>query len=320
MSCPVCKHAQGSLLDSVGTVATLLCPRCGDVAIWGIAKSIEHSIQTISAQGNEDLRRANLSSFLRASSNGRALDLEQIARWPLDQRLPNPFEVRDTLVLMTGDRTIDPSVFTRYATEELCALLRLPISPNNNRTGAVNWFLYSEPFQEVFSDQYADEDQAIVALKSAGWAHYEKLKQEKSSSRTVFMAMQYGDSELDAVVNDCFRSAVEAAGFELRILTDKQSAGSIDDQLRVALRTARAVVADLSHGNKGAYWEAGFAEGLGRPVIYCCKKSVWDSDEKPHFDTNHLATIIWDPDNLSGAANNLTNMLRATLPHEAKMG
>jgi nucleoside 2-deoxyribosyltransferase len=45
----------------------------------------------------------------------------------------------------------------------------------------------------------------------------------------------------------------------------------IDDQMRVALRTSRFVVADLTRGNRGAYWEAGFAEGLGRPVIYTCR-------------------------------------------------
>jgi hypothetical protein len=78
------------------------------------------------------------------------------------------------------------------------------------------------------------------------------------------MAMQFGDAEFNRVVNDCFKPAVKAAGFELRLLTDGQPAGLIDDQLRVALRTARFVIADLTHANNGAYWEAGFAEGLGR--------------------------------------------------------
>ena len=28
----------------------------------------------------------------------------------------------------------------------------------------------------------------------------------------------------------------------------------------------------FTHGDPGAYWEAGFAEGLGKPVIYTCEK------------------------------------------------
>lgn len=138
------------------------------------------------------------------------------------------------------------------------------------------------------------------------------------------MAMQFGDEELNRVVKDCFKPAVKAAGFELRLLTEGQPAGLIDDQLRAALRTARFVIADLTHGNHGAYWEAGFAEGLGRPVIYTCRKNEWDQRDQPselkvHFDTNHHLTVIWDPENLGDAATRLTTTTRASLPAEAQM-
>ena len=138
------------------------------------------------------------------------------------------------------------------------------------------------------------------------------------------MAMKFGDEELNRVVNDCFKPAVKATGFELCVLTDGQPAGLIDDQLRVALRTARFVIADLTHGNKGACWESGFAEGLGRPVIYTCRKNEWDQRDQPselkvHFDTNHHLTVIWDPENLQDAAAGLTATIRNTLPAEAKM-
>jgi nucleoside 2-deoxyribosyltransferase len=77
------------------------------------------------------------------------------------------------------------------------------------------------------------------------------------------------------------------------------------------------VIADL-HDNNGAYWEAGFAEGLGRPVIYTCRKQKWDAT-KSHFDTSHLNTIVWDPGILGDAAAGLTATMRNTLPAEAKM-
>jgi hypothetical protein len=106
----------------------------------------------------------------------------------------------------------------------------------------------------------------------------------------------------------------------LNVLTDRQPAGLIDDQLRVALRRSRFVIADLTHGNNGAYWEAGFAEGLGRPVIYTCREKEWeDGNQKTHFDTNHLVTVIWDPQRPNDAAERLTAIIRATLPDEAKL-
>src|SRR5271170_4688313 len=145
----------------------------------------------------------------------------------------------------------------------------------------------------------------------AGWTRYEAIKHAQIESRTAFMAMQFGDEELNLAVENAFKPAVNRTGFELRLLSDGQPASLIDDQLRVALQTSRFVIADLTHANNGAYWEAGFAEGLGRPVIYTCRQKEWDElDErgrrKVHFDTNHLVTIIWDPTHLDDASTRLT--------------
>jgi hypothetical protein len=38
---------------------------------------------------------------------------------------------------------------------------------------------------------------------------------------------------------------------------------------------------------------------------------------KTHFDTNHMATIIWDINDLKAAENALVAMIRATLRAEA---
>lgn len=117
---------------------------------------------------------------------------------------------------------------------------------------------------------------------------------------------------------DCFKPSVARTGFELRRLDEKQPAGLIDNQLRVAIRQAKFVVADLTHGNLGAYWEAGFAEGLGKPVIYTCEKDHFHN-VRTHFDTNHHVTIIWDADELNKAGNELTATIRATLPSDARL-
>jgi hypothetical protein len=100
------------------------------------------------------------------------------------------------------------------------------------------------------------------------------------------MAMKFGQQDLNRAVDECFRPAVARTGFELRLLTDKQPAGLIDDQMRAAILASRFVISDLTHGSPGAYWEGGYGEGLGLPVIYTCEKSAWQK-QKTHFDTNH---------------------------------
>jgi hypothetical protein len=93
------------------------------------------------------------------------------------------------------------------------------------------------------------------------------------------MAMQFGDETLDRVVESCFRLAVARAGFELRTAVDKQPAGIIDNQMRAAILASRFVLSDATHGNHGAYWEAGYAERLGRPGHIHLRKEQMEEEQ-----------------------------------------
>ncbi len=114
----------------------------------------------------------------------------------------------------------------------------------------------------------------------------------------------------------CFKPAVAETGFQLVLLRDKPRAGPIDNHLRAEIRSSRFLLADLTTDNAGAYWEGGFAEGLGKPVIYLCEKSAFDN-RGTHFDTNHCQTVIWDPNDKERGASDLKATIRATLPGEA---
>ena len=78
--------------------------------------------------------------------------------------------------------------------------------------------------------------------------------------------------------------------------------------MRQQIRDAAFVLADLTHDNFGAYREAGYAEGLGKPVIYLCEQSKSDS-KRTHFDTNHCTTVLWE----AGAVDRFETQLIATL-------
>ena len=133
------------------------------------------------------------------------------------------------------------------------------------------------------------------------------------------MAMKFNQPEVTRIYQDAFKPAAQRAGFLLKSMLETQAAGLIDDRMRVLLRRARFVVADLTHDeNYGAYWESGFAEGLGKPVIYTCEANHWEA-RKSHFDTNHLTTVIWETSSPSAAEQKLLDTIRATLPAVAKM-
>jgi nucleoside 2-deoxyribosyltransferase len=68
-----------------------------------------------------------------------------------------------------------------------------------------------------------------------------------------------------------------------------------------------------SRSSNGAYWEAGYAEGLGKPVIYLCKRSAFGKGDT-HFDTNHHLTVQWDLETMADDMERLKATIRFSIP------
>ncbi len=157
-----------------------------------------------------------------------------------------------------------------------------------------------------------------VSLTMQGWMEYGKLSEKRIDSRTAFMAMPFGNESVRKAFDECFKKAVKRTGFELQIVSDYSTTGLIDNHISVGIMRSAFVIADLTTANNGAYWEAGIAEGLGRPVFYTCEKA-WFETHRTHFDTNHHVTTIWDLDNLQHSENELADRIRRTFPDRAKL-
>ena len=152
-----------------------------------------------------------------------------------------------------------------------------------------------------------------VTLSLEGWERYEAEKRGQFEGNYGFIAMQFGDTDLDNFVQSVVKPAVkENIGYDLVDMRDVSRAGVIDNIMRVQIRDAAFVIAELSHDNLGAYWEAGYAEGLGKPVIYICEQKKFD-EKGTHFDTNHCTTVFWDRDNDEGFKKELIATIRRSL-------
>ena len=152
-----------------------------------------------------------------------------------------------------------------------------------------------------------------ITLSLDGWERYEAEKRGKFEGSYGFIAMQFGDPGLDDFDRDVVKPAVkEGISYDLVDMRDVAQAGIIDDIMRVQIRDSAFVIADLTHDNHGAYWEAGYAEGLGKPVIYICEKTKFERDGS-HFDTNHCTTVPWSSDDPEGFGKELIATLRRSL-------
>ena len=150
--------------------------------------------------------------------------------------------------------------------------------------------------KELIEGQYyprgGDSD---LSLTIPGYERVAELEQvENAASDQAFVAMCF-DASLDEVWSKGIKPAVEAAGYKPVRVDKEHFTDEITDKIISEIRRSRFVVADFSHGKKGAsegvYYEAGFARGRGLEVISTCK----DSDiEKLHFDTRQRNHIKWE--------------------------
>ena len=171
-----------------------------------------------------------------------------------------------------------------------------------NRRGTIK-------FADITRAQGVSTIFSFVNLTLAGWEQYEAEKRGEFKGNYGFIAMQFGDPELDPFVNDVVKPAAkDGIGYDLFVAR----AGVIDNVRRTQIRDAAFVLVDLTHDNPGAYWEAGYAEGLGKPVIYICEKAKFD-EKKTHFDTNHCTTVPWSRDDNEGFKQALIATLRRSL-------
>ena len=152
-----------------------------------------------------------------------------------------------------------------------------------------------------------------VGLTLDGWESYQAAKRGQFSGNAGFIAMKFGDESLDRFVEEVVKPGVRnGIGYELFHMRDVSRAGIIDNLMRAQIRDCAFVIVDLTHDNSGAYWEAGYAEGLGKPVIYICERQKFEAAQT-HFDTNHCTTVMWSEDRPDEFASELTATLRRSL-------
>ena len=118
-------------------------------------------------------------------------------------------------------------------------------------------------------------------------------QQVNADTSQAFVAMWFDGSMKDVRVKGIM-PGIEDAGYKPYLVDDDKLADKIDDKIISEIRNSRFLVADFTHGPKGArggvYFEAGFALGFGIPVIFCCRA---DQIDDVHFDTRQYNHILW---------------------------
>lgn len=191
---------------------------------------------------------------------------------------------------------------------------------------ALSWSESTDFEELIFLLQYLDAQgfirnfgqsdtfcQMIVTVE--GFGYLEELIANPDSSQ-AFVAMWFDNSMNDAY-DKGIAEGIRDAGYTPLRIDRKEGVIKIDDEIIAEIRRSRFLVADMTHGKKGArggvYFEAGFALGLDLPVIYSCRN---DDVSELHFDTQQYYHIMWKtPEELRVELNNRIRAIVGEGPH-----
>lgn len=312
--CPVCETPALGEPRATEDASFCDCPNCGKYHISRTAyKCLDGPFSSRYSRLDEKARAVLSHEIWMRQGQDKPFEVQSLHLTAAENgSLPSPVDQLDSFIMFIGNSQGDsPGEKVLHKSADLRAKIGAL-----NRNDVI--FIDQQAEEEALLEKLAKNELCGGRLTLAGWKRYRELKRGKSHSDVAFMAMPFGNKEVTDMVETVFRPAVEETGFHLKRIDDETPTGLIDNRLRVEIGMCRFLIVDLTDENRGAYWEAGYAEGLGKPVIYTCSRTHFEK-EKTHFDTNHQHTIVWDPAEPKKAAESLKATIRATLPFEARM-
>ena len=132
-----------------------------------------------------------------------------------------------------------------------------------------------------------------VKLLAEGWERIEVNGPHLPGAKQVFVAMWFSDE-----VNDAFVGGIAAleseTGYSMLRIDKSQFNEKICDRILAEIKQSRFLIADVTGHRHGVYFEAGYAMGLGMPVIWTCRE---DHLQDCHFDTRQYNHVVWSNPN-----------------------
>jgi nucleoside 2-deoxyribosyltransferase len=171
---------------------------------------------------------------------------------------------------------------------------------------------------------YLENRHGQYRLTLDGWTRLDELRKKQVKSNQAFVAMWFPDEnkkreaawkdKLETAWSEGFKPALEDTGYNNPIRIDLvEHNEKICNRIIAEIRKSGLLVADFTGNRGGVYFEAGFAKGLGTPVIWTCHKEY---EKKIHFDTRQYNHIFWE--NPRELKEKLVNRIEAEFPNRLR--
>lgn len=308
-TCPICELPLKSAPSDLGGGPHFNCPSCGSFGVSDFL-IVDGHIQLKDPERSklkhllfERRLKKGAPFFFASSSGGSARGKEMITFDAFLATYPKrPLEYFDRALENLG-RLVEHPVESKAITSDIHAALFSEGDAVDNMLSQ----LEELRFVELTGPDTHDGDQCYRIL-AQGWERIQAMERPGGESAQAFVAMWFDPSQTEYFEKG-FKPAIEADKRIKALRIDRKDHNNkIDDEIVAEIRRSRFLVADFTDHRGGVYFEAGFALGLGLPVIWCCHE---EHIKHAHFDTRQYNHITYkDPEDLRVK---LLNRIRATI-------
>lgn len=296
-SCPVCKQSLQHFKDIEGLKSEVICNYCGEFII-------EKSLQAI--LDSNQYNQLRIGSWIREQNSFgvipelKATDFDNLISLK-DKKINQKYELLLKYIYSVKTIQIELSALNRlYLVLFWCEDIK---EFNMLLSKAVELKHLKLVFDSMTYEKYS--------ITYDGKEFIENLGLDNNSNK-VFMAFHFTEEmkkEFETIIKQAVFDASEGKLEAVRVsssTTDHDA--KIDDELIGMIKSSKAVIADFTGNRTAVYYEAGFAMGLGIPVIWTCKK---DDVDNLSFDTRQYPHIIWE--NEEDLYTQVVNRLKAKI-------
>lgn len=284
-NCPLCEEPASSVnLENHGEDRVVNCPRCGqftitDIVLIHLEQTDKYKLSAWTRNKMESgkisprIDKGNIEAIISSFPDYTVSDKQRLLLKVLAENTSYPGESVSIdywtmwpLIWASGSKEI------KYMTTALVDRGLIELGANS------------------------ETKYGICKITPKGWDYLDNIKREISESNQAFVAMSFDPSMNNTWIKG-IKPAIKAVGYNpYRVDNDTSNLERIDAKIEAEIKRSRFLVADVTGGNQGVYYEAGFAKGLGIDVIWCVREG---NEEDMHFDTKQYKHIIWkNPEDL----------------------
>jgi nucleoside 2-deoxyribosyltransferase len=315
--CPLCLHNSNIVI--VSGYHSIDCPRCGNYLAERVMLVPNYFVTNHVDDYRYLLSAATRRAFERSQrSNGRSKlltiaweNLKEVAEGIRIK--PGIIPAAEMLLMWFGEAQKSIADWVDIDSERDYPLA---VCKNAREFSVVlNYLIQSEVLTTASPHAIGTNEYIPIGkfrLLASGFEKIEELGKAKHK-KNAFVAMWFDPRLYDAYTKAMERAIKDTTTLNVLRADKIEHNDDINDRILGDIRSSAFLIADFTGNRGGVYLEAGYAMGLGIPVIFTCFDTARNK-KRLHFDTNHRNHIFWkDCDHLY---SKLVDRIRATVPIE----